>query len=227
VIHRYLEEIEHPMDFGTMSHKLADGKYHFMEDFGKDVELVLSNCRKFNPPQTYPADCADAVDVVFKKEWAKANERKLSWLEKRSLQGLMTTLVKEDMLVVLHYISMTLSSSLRYSRWIFREPVDPVALGIPTYFDVIPRKDARDLKTIRHRLDTDKYESIAAFEADIDLMIRNAIQFNGPESEVGQIALGVRNRTSELLANARAGPVKKRKEGEGDNPQVTKKPRLG
>jgi transcription initiation factor TFIID subunit 2 len=93
---RYLDEIKHPMDFGTMSQMVAEGKYSSMEDFGKDVELVFDNCRKFNPPKTYPVDCADAVEKVFKKEWAKATEKKLTWLEKRTLQGIMTALVKED-----------------------------------------------------------------------------------------------------------------------------------
>jgi transcription initiation factor TFIID subunit 2 len=93
---RYLDEIKHPMDFGTISKNLAEGKYQFMDDFAKDVELVFSNCRQFNPSGTYPVDCADAVESLFKKEWAKATERKLSWIEKRSLQGIMTTLVKED-----------------------------------------------------------------------------------------------------------------------------------
>jgi transcription initiation factor TFIID subunit 2 len=105
LFHRYLEEIEHPMDFGTMSQKLAEGKYQFMEDFGKDVELVFSNCRQFNPPQTYPVDCADVVENVFKKEWPKIKEKKLSWPEKRSLQGIMTTLVKEDVLVLFFFPS--------------------------------------------------------------------------------------------------------------------------
>ncbi len=39
-------------------------------------------------------------------------------------------------------------------------------MGIPTYSDMIPRKDARDLRTIREKLDADKYDSVAAFEAD-------------------------------------------------------------
>jgi len=85
------------MDFGTMTQRLNEGKYSTMEDFQKDIQLVFSNCRKFNPPTTYPANCADAVERVFKKEWAKVAEKKLSWAEKRSLQGLMTQLVKEDM----------------------------------------------------------------------------------------------------------------------------------
>jgi transcription initiation factor TFIID subunit 2 len=93
--------------------------------------------------------------------------------------------------------------------------VDPVALGIPMYFDIIPRKDARDLRTIRQKLDADKYDSVEAFEADIDLMVRNAIKFNGAESEVGHLAINLQNRVRQLLVNAKTGTAKKRKEGDG------------
>ncbi|KAF7302590.1 Bromo domain-containing protein [Mycena chlorophos] len=71
--------------------------------------------------------------------------------------------------------------------WIFREPVDPVLLGIPTYFDVI--RKPRDLRTIRTNLNNDKYPTVEAFEADINLMTDNAILFNGEPSEAGQLAL--------------------------------------
>ena len=67
------------MDFGTMSTKLSEGTYATMEEFAKDVELIFRNCRTFNPPTTYPVTCADAVERVFKKEWARAMERKLAW----------------------------------------------------------------------------------------------------------------------------------------------------
>ncbi|KAL4070551.1 hypothetical protein J3A83DRAFT_4244024 [Scleroderma citrinum] len=207
----YFDEITNPMDFGTISQRLTEGKYSAMEEFVKDVELVFSNCRQFNPPTTYPVNCADAVEKVFKREWAKTFERKLSWAEKRSLQGLMTTLVKDDI------------------SFVFREPVDPILLGIPTYFQVIPKKDARDLRTIRQKLDTDKYDSMDAFEADIDLMIRNALTFNGAESEVGQIACIVRDKIKDMLSNIKSGGNgKKRKEGDGKGtPQPTKKVKLG
>jgi transcription initiation factor TFIID subunit 2 len=96
---RYYDEISNPMDFETMSQNLNQGTYIYMEDFGQDIELIFSNCRKFNPPQTYPVTCAEAVEKAFKKEWGKATEKRLSWSDKRGLQGLMTTLVKEDMFV--------------------------------------------------------------------------------------------------------------------------------
>lgn len=110
----------------------------------------------------------------------------------------------------------------------FREPVDPVLLGIPTYFDVIPKRDARDLKTIRQKLDTDKYDSTDAFEADINLMIQNAITFNGADSEVGYIAVALRDRVKELFGGAKASTgTKKRKDGEKGTPQPSKKMKLG
>ncbi|EGO05242.1 hypothetical protein SERLA73DRAFT_82815 [Serpula lacrymans var. lacrymans S7.3] len=205
----YYDEIENPMDFGTMTQRLNEGKYSTMEEFAKDVELVFRNCRKFNPPTTYPVSCAEAVERAFRKEWSKAMEKKLSWTEKRSLQGMMGSLIKEDI------------------SWVFREPVDPVLLGIPTYFEVIPRKDARDLRTIRTKLDADKYDSVEAFQADMDLMVRNAITFNGADSEVGRIAVMVNNRAKELLGGVKLATTKKRKEGEKSTPQPTKKAKLG
>ncbi|EEB88092.1 hypothetical protein MPER_14275, partial [Moniliophthora perniciosa FA553] len=52
----YLEEIRHPMDFGTMSEKLSRGQYSTVDEFRKDIELVFSNCRQFNPPSTFPVN---------------------------------------------------------------------------------------------------------------------------------------------------------------------------
>ncbi|KAF5374962.1 hypothetical protein D9758_000502 [Tetrapyrgos nigripes] len=206
----YYEEIKNPMDLGTMSGKLNSSQYTTMEDFRRDVELIFSNCRQFNPPGTAPVLCADALEKFFRKEWSKVIERKLSWVEKRGLQGIMSTLVKEPV------------------SWVFREPVDPVLLGIPTYFEVIPQKDARDLRTIRQKLDSDKYESVDAFEADIALMIRNAIVFNGAESEVGSIAVQLKDRFQELLSTWKAGGTKKRKDGgEKLTSQPSKKVKLG
>ncbi|KAI9057062.1 hypothetical protein FKP32DRAFT_1598551 [Trametes sanguinea] len=203
----YFDEIKEPMDFGTIGNKLTEGKYSTMEEFARDVELVFQNCRTFNPPTTYPVMCADAVERVWKKEWSKAMEKKLSYAEKRSLQGVMKTLLNDQL------------------SWVFREPVDPIALGIPTYFDVIPRKDARDLRTIQQKLNADKYDSVEAFEADLDLMIHNAITFNGADSEVGKLAVQLRNRYRELLSPIR-GTNGKRKGSEKGTPQPSKKVKL-
>jgi transcription initiation factor TFIID subunit 2 len=125
---------------------------------------------------------------------------------------------------VAHHPAHTVCS---LSSWIFREPVDPVALGVPTYFDIIPRRDARDLRTIRQKLDADKYDTVEAFEADLELMLGNAIKFNGLESEVGNITVTMQNRVHELFDTWRSGSNKKRKDGDKGTPQPTKKVKLG
>ena len=216
------------MDFGTIGQRLNTTIYTTMEDFTKDIELVFSNCRLFNPPTTYPTDCADAVERLFKKEWAKIMEKKLPWTEKRSLQSLMTNLVKESMYVLL-LLHRVFADFAAFRSFVFREPVDPKVLGIPQYFEIIPKKDARDLRTIREKLDTDKYDSIEAWEADMELMIRNAIHFNGADSDVGQVAVLVRNRVKDMLSGVKSQQgVKKRKEGDKPNGgPVTKKAKLG
>lgn len=101
--------------------------------------------------------------------------------------------------------------------------MDPVLLGIPTYYDIIPRKDARDLKTIRKKLDADKYNSIEAVDDDIDLMVRNAVTFNGAESDVARAAMQVQVRAKGLIGSVKS---KKRKEPEKGPQQPSKKARL-
>lgn len=207
-----------------MTTKLNEGAYTTMEEFAKDVDLIFRNCRTFNPPTTYPVTCADSVERVFKKEWAKAMEKKLAWNEKRSIQGAMNKLVADPMYVpgnILLVRQLTLSSS----SFVFREPVDPELLGIPQYFDIIPRKDARDLRTIRQKLDADKYDSVEAWEADMELMIDNAIKFNGADSEVGKIAVLVRNKYRELMPGLKSTAVKRKGSDKG-TPQPSKKAKL-
>ena len=84
------------MDFGTIGARLKKGHYSTMEEFASDVELVFVNCRKFNPPGTLPVINADAVEKVYRREWVKAMEKKLSFKEKRSLMSIMTRLMSDQ-----------------------------------------------------------------------------------------------------------------------------------
>eukprot|EP00607_Mallomonas_marina_P005877 CAMPEP_0182439702 /NCGR_PEP_ID=MMETSP1167-20130531/86595_1 /TAXON_ID=2988 /ORGANISM="Mallomonas Sp, Strain CCMP3275" /LENGTH=1396 /DNA_ID=CAMNT_0024633453 /DNA_START=440 /DNA_END=4630 /DNA_ORIENTATION=- len=58
----------------------------------------------------------------------------------------------------------------------FNQPVNPVTLNIPTYFDVI--KQPMDLGTIRNNLRTNKYMTMLEFVEDIRLTFNNAMLFN-------------------------------------------------
>ena len=65
-------------------------------------------------------------------------------------------------------------------------PVDPVALNIPDYFDVI--KQPMDLGTIRKKLDTGMYNRTDQFESDVRLVFSNCYTYNPPESDVCRMA---------------------------------------
>ncbi|RMZ82484.1 hypothetical protein DV737_g2027, partial [Chaetothyriales sp. CBS 132003] len=62
----------------------------------------------------------------------------------------------------------------------FTHPVDPVALNIPTYFQVI--KKPMDLETIQTKLNNNVYEKAKDFEEDVRLVFKNCYKFN-PESD--------------------------------------------
>lgn len=94
---RYLDEIKRPMDLGTMTTKLRSGKYKIMDDFKDDVELIIRNCRQFNPPGTFPVIAADNLETAFKREWSKLNAepRKISSGDRRALVSMLDKLCEQ------------------------------------------------------------------------------------------------------------------------------------
>lgn len=60
--------------------------------------------------------------------------------------------------------------------WPFLEPVDPVAMDCPNYFDVV--KHPMDLSTIQNKLNNGDYETALDFEKDIRLVFTNCFTFN-------------------------------------------------
>ncbi|MCJ1438791.1 hypothetical protein MMC27_008181 [Xylographa pallens] len=60
--------------------------------------------------------------------------------------------------------------------WPFHNPVDPVALNIPTYHKII--KKPMDLSTVESKLKGGQYENAKEFETDIRLMFQNCYKFN-------------------------------------------------
>ena len=75
--------------------------------------------------------------------------------------------------------------------WIFKDPVDPVELGIPDYFDVI--KHPMDLALIKKRLENGVYKDLSSFECDTKLVFENCILYNGEDSDVGEMAKNLLN----------------------------------
>ena len=180
------------MDMGTLQANLDSGRYQLQGELNDDFEQIVINAKIFNPPNTLPVVHAETLQKTWKAEVAKAN--KLSYQERRSLQGMMNRLKQRPawVAILLYLIGPRLQltpSTRSYSAAIFLEPVDPIALGIPMYFQVIPKQDARDLSLIKRRLDNDEYTNFDSFEADFRLMINNCLVFNGegsPAYEVGR-----------------------------------------
>lgn len=71
--------------------------------------------------------------------------------------------------------------------WLFRDPVDPIELGIPDYFDII--KNPMDLSLVQKRLRDGYYKTFDSVKSDVNLVFENAIQYNGDESDVGTMAV--------------------------------------
>ncbi|KAK4131638.1 hypothetical protein BT67DRAFT_408211, partial [Trichocladium antarcticum] len=69
----------------------------------------------------------------------------------------------------------------------FMQPVDPVALNIPSYHRII--KKPMDLGTMASKLSSGEYTSAKEFEKDFDLIIKNCRTFNGEDHVIYHQAL--------------------------------------
>ncbi|UZJ55485.1 hypothetical protein CBS101457_004805 [Exobasidium rhododendri] len=166
----YLHEIKHPMDLGTMEQKLNSGSYRTMSQFHDDAVLIFDNCRQFNPVGTIPVTYADSLERVFFEEWKTAIVPKLEYVEIRSLQSLLNKL------------------KLVPESYLFLQAVDPIALGIPHYFDVVRKQDARDLSLLEVKLKRGDYVSFRTFDADVRLMLDNCYRFNAGDEAIVEVA---------------------------------------
>ncbi|KAI9912598.1 hypothetical protein PsorP6_006572 [Peronosclerospora sorghi] len=70
--------------------------------------------------------------------------------------------------------------------WPFLEPVDPVALNVPTYYDVISHP--MDLATMGAKLNNGEYNDPTEYRADLLLMFSNAIEFNQHDKREDSVA---------------------------------------
>lgn len=66
----------------------------------------------------------------------------------------------------------------------FKDPVDPVKLGIPNYPNVV--KNPMDLSTMEKKLKANQYSSVNDVVNDFEAIINNSVIFNGPDHAVSQ-----------------------------------------
>ncbi|KAL8694376.1 MAG: hypothetical protein Q9218_000941 [Villophora microphyllina] len=130
-----------------------------------------------------------------------------------------TSAQKKHLIKVIHNIKRSDDA-----KW-FASPVDPVALNIPTYPEVI--KNPMDLKTLEGRLKDDTYLSLQGFKSDFDLILSNAIKFNGSEHAVVKCGQRVEKIFERGMANLpgpeiQASATRDKKSRKGSLPAVEK-----
>jgi hypothetical protein len=68
----------------------------------------------------------------------------------------------------------------------FSLPVNPVALNIPNYFNVI--KEPMDVSKIEEKLQSNSYVSLKEFTRDVNLIWQNAMTFNPIGTQIYNMA---------------------------------------
>ena len=89
----------------------------------------------------------------------------------------------------------------------FLLPVDPVALGIPDYFNVI--KTPMDFGTIGSKLEEGHYQIANDFVADVNQVLTNCFTYNAPSSVVYSMGKNVEKAFNNLVSKIPQTLVKK------------------
>lgn len=172
-----------------------------------------TNGTDFKVPQPVDAAATGSSDAPFTAPTAPAAEPEETW-------GPMTDLQHKRLTEGLKNIKKNKSAIY------FAKPVDPVALNIPNYPNII--KNPMDLSTIEQKLRDRVYNSVNEYVADFDLMTHNAVTFNGSAHVVSVAAI---NLAAHMKSQVRKipkpgesvpGPVIKKKQKTPTAPAIPK-----
>lgn len=134
----------------------------------------------------------------------KARERKKNQRERMKLMLVAEEASSAPEVWMIECVRL-LSRLMRHQHaWPFNAPVDPVALKLPDYHDVV--QTPMDLSTVQERLQAKTYTHAKEFVRDVMLTFENALDYNPPDNFVYKHAESVMGYFKTLLKNARAGP---------------------
>lgn len=208
----YLEKIKKPMDLSTIEQKLNQSNYSDPAEFVADVRLMLDNCFTYNPPNHLVHNMGRNLEKTFNAQLKRmpqdgqelsvgttghpisATSSPASARPRRETHPPAEIYPEEgpnkrrksrksDDIKWCYRIHQELMKK-QYAHFMFPfyQPVDPVALNIPSYFEVI--KHPMDLSTMKKKLDRNEYSKSEEFEADFRQMINNCLTFNRPGDDV-------------------------------------------
>ncbi|KAF9285687.1 hypothetical protein BGZ68_003650 [Mortierella alpina] len=181
--------IKNPMDFSTIRKKLSAGKYTTMDSFADDVRLVCQNCVNFNGLDHPFSQGGLVIQTLLNKEVENA-KKDLGRLfptssyatasapggvsgSGASSAGKAKSALSDELNAHRKVIDRL---KLNVDFGVFAVPVDPIALAIPTYFDIIKRP--MDFGTIEKKLIAGQYKSSSEVIEDVGLVFSNCATFN-------------------------------------------------
>ncbi|RKP21841.1 Bromodomain-containing protein, partial [Rozella allomycis CSF55] len=204
--------IKVPMDLSTMGKKLDSAAYESADEFINDFKLMINNCfvyngsespiskmaknleKSFNSYLTKMPTEQSPVGSLYDDERRRRNSNSMHSPDvkraSRARGSIANQVVRkntqnEHLKYCLQIWKDLTKKSYQDIAWPFLEPVDPIALGVPTYFDII--KHPMDLSTIKKKIDSREYRTSDEFHDDVLLMFNNCRTFNPPDSEIVQM----------------------------------------
>lgn len=191
----YFDIVKQPMDLSSARKKLDRKQYKSPNEVKQDLQLIFSNCMLFNTPGTFVHNQCLALQEIFAKCWRQQTGGKEPD-EDVDPESLLDDLEMTDKAVER---ARGVVSKLKREAfcWPFLKPVDPVALGVPTYFDLV--KNPMDLSTIQKKLSRKKYQNVADFVADIQLILDDCFLFNIVDTPVHECGKAMEKEAKELL----------------------------
>ncbi|PIS48106.1 hypothetical protein CJI97_005714 [Candidozyma auris] len=203
----YYNFIKRPMDLSTIERKLTVNAYEDPSQIVDDFNLMVDNCIKFNGESAGISRMAKNIQAQFEKHMLNIPPKVLAANGHSSNTGAASRRrnAKETIhppkskelpydvrprkkkyaaeLRFCNQVLKELTSKKLYSiNFPFLQPVDPVALNIPHYFDVV--KNPMDLGTIQSNLANNKYENADDVERDVRLVFSNCYLFNPEGTDV-------------------------------------------
>jgi len=67
----YKKIIKSPMDINTIKKKLNEGSYKVREEFKEDVQLIFTNCKRYNEDESPVGRAGHLMKLFFESRWAE------------------------------------------------------------------------------------------------------------------------------------------------------------
>jgi bromodomain-containing factor 1 len=211
-----MEKVPKPMDFGTVTANLLEGKYQSCDDFCNDCRLVVSNCTEYYRGRE--------DGKMYIEQASRLNEVLSQQIEQlsryvRSSRGLADQARANAPVVLLQPPVSVLLSTLEELRALkytdkatkITEPAmgpfeRPVSLAaFPDYLQYVDTP--MDLQSIERKVKSLVYATPEDFEYDVNLVFKNCESYNARRNGDHLVAMakfGARQFRRMFYANVRA-----------------------